>query len=249
MNKISLHERAPNNEHLFFSQSSGQVILLTSVLDMKKLGAHLPNGTWDAMAEKFLSVCEKHDFLLVYESHILRKGTLRNQGSNMHFVLRIPKHLRRFTFCSCDVWSVVYGLTHSFHEENILLDLPAESSEVATSSCFPAQGHFEPEDTEEDIVGTPADGYFLQSTEEEKSEISKPDQILKKASRNNEAEMLRLYHRTIPPNKTSAQEWVQRVAELDVPLGRQRAYTILRRIKPNTVIGPTMYESEHLSSG
>ena len=69
----------------------------------------------------------------------------------------------------------------------------AESSVVATSFCLPVVGgHLQREETKEYVDVISAEGYLLQSTEEEKSGISKSDQILKKASQSKEAEILRL---------------------------------------------------------
>ena len=103
----------------------------------------------------------------------------------------------------------------------------AESAVVATSSCSPVGSHFQREETKEYVDVISAEGYLLQSTEEEKSGISKSDQILKKASQSKEAQILRLcrdasYAECLEMGQllrskpvSSALEWIQRVAELD----------------------------------
>ena len=121
---------------------------------------------------------------------------------------------------------MVYGLTHSLVEEN-MLHQRAEPAVVAKSSCSPVGSHFQREETKEYVDVISAEAYLLQSTEEEKSEISKSDQILKKASQSKEAQILRLcrdasYAECLEMGQllrskpvSSALEWIQRVAELD----------------------------------
>ena len=79
---------------------------------------------------------------------------------------------------------------------------------------------------------------------------TKIDKFLKKASAAKEAETLRLWlnaNYPVPlrtgqylqtkPSVNSAEEWKQRAAELDKSLSARGEHTLLRRIRPNTVIG------------
>ena len=120
---------------------------------------------------------------------------------------------------------------------------------VATSSCSPVGSHLQRKETKEYVDVISAEAYLLQSTEEEKSGISKSNQILKKASQSKEAQILRLcrdasYAECLEMGQllrskpvSSALEWIQRVAELDSANG------FFRRTRPNTVIGPVMEPS------
>ena len=62
--------------------------------------------------------------------------------------------------CSSNDLSMVYVLTHSPFEENMLLQR-AESSVVATSSCSPGGGHVQVEETKEYVDVISAEGYLL----------------------------------------------------------------------------------------
>ena len=118
------------------------------------------------------------------------RGFLGNQSSNKHFMVCSQCRAGEL-LCSSNDLSMVHGLTHSLLEENMLLQR-AESAVVATSSCSPGGGHVQREETKEYVDVLSAEGYLLQSTEEEKSGISKSDPILKKASQSKEAQILRL---------------------------------------------------------
>ena len=91
----------------------------------------------------------------------------------------------------------------------------------------------------------------VQLTKEDEADVTKTNKILMKASAAKEAEILRLCRNanySVPlrtgqylqtkPAVNSAEEWTQRAAELDKPLSARGEHTLLRRIRPNTVIGP-----------
>ena len=115
------------------------------------------------------------------------------------------------------------------------------------------RGHLQREERKGHIDVIPAEAYLLQSTEEEKSGISKSDQILKRANQSKEAEILQLCRDASfaeclemgqflrsKPAVNIAVEWIQRVAELDRTLSQKGAHTVFRRTRPNTLIGPSI---------
>ena len=126
--------------------------------------AHPRNGAWDAMTQKFLSVYEKHGFLVVYEAHFLCKGILPKGVSNMH-VIACTTSKECWKNYSRNNLSFNYALS-CILRANFISSKPSVPSGIATSSNAPAGSNLEQADTV-DIVVSSAEGDIEQLTLED----------------------------------------------------------------------------------